>query len=91
MQVDESKKLHINSGNEDSSVNRSWTTPTEIKSYLLEGLLDTKRLIFKVNRKRLTLYKNSCGESEKNKTNPGQGWPVQEAGSERGNVTARDQ
>jgi len=71
MQVDESKKLDMNSGNEDSSVNRSWTTPTEIKSYLLEGLLGTKRLIFKVNRKGLTLCKNSCGENEKNKTNPG--------------------
>jgi hypothetical protein len=48
MQVDENKKLRMNSGNEDSSVNRSRTTPTEIKSYLLEELLGTKRLIFKV-------------------------------------------
>jgi len=45
-QADGSKKWHMNSCNEDSSVNRSWTTLTEIKSYLLEGLFATKRLWF---------------------------------------------
>jgi len=62
----------MNSGNEDSHVNRSWTTPTEITSSLLEGLFAAKKtLIFKDNRKGLTLCKNSCGESEKSKTKPG--------------------